>query len=227
MVNELGFTHPEAMDAYLATTGTDFRSQLAELAPGHHAATRLAGHFETAKATWMPRCRMFGDVRPAVDVLKAAGVPVFVCSSTRSGLVHDFCERHDLLRRLTSVDGWRPGHDKSMQLADAVDATGFRPDEVVFIGDSRRDADIADGVGTHFVGLVREGSRDAFEGSGVQVVNSLWRLAADVSRAVRGPITNRLPKPVEAVRRRSSPRAASNRGTWLSGVGRSERCRRP
>jgi phosphoglycolate phosphatase-like HAD superfamily hydrolase/phosphatidylglycerophosphate synthase/GTP:adenosylcobinamide-phosphate guanylyltransferase len=188
MVDELGLTRPEATDGYLATTGADFDTQLAELLPGLAAATPIAQRFEAARTTWMPQCKMFPDVLPALDRLKSAGIPVSVCSSTSRRLVHDFCERHDLLRRLISAEGWTPGHNKATQLARAVGGTGFRAEEVVFVGDSRRDADIARMVGTRFVGLVRKGSPDVFEGSGEHVVGSLLSLACGVSRAARSPI---------------------------------------
>jgi phosphoglycolate phosphatase-like HAD superfamily hydrolase/phosphatidylglycerophosphate synthase len=193
MVDELGLPEAEATDGYLATTGADFRTQLAELSPGAAATTPIAQRFETAKTTWMPQCEMFADVLPALERFGSAGIPVFVCSSTSLPLVRDFCERYDLKRRLSSADGWTPGHDKAGQLARAVDVTGFRGDEVVFVGDSRRDTDIARNVGTRFVGLVRKGSMDAFEGSGEHVVGSLLTLARDVSRAARSPIVMKRP----------------------------------
>ena len=188
MIDKLGLTQREAADGYHATAGTDFQSQLTELFPRLGGTTSIALRFEAAKTRWMPQCEMFADVLPALERLESAQVPVFVCSSTSLPLVRDFCRRHDLQRRLTLIDGWRPGHDKARQLARAVDLAGFRSDEVVFVGDSRRDADIARSIQTRFIGLIRKGSPDVFEGSGEHVVGSLLELARDVRRAARSPI---------------------------------------
>jgi len=189
LVDELGFGRPEAARLYLATAGSDFRTQLNELAPGHPALAEVAARFEAEQTRWMERCEIFTDVVPAVESLLAVGVPVLLCSSTRASLVHEFCERYDLLQRFTSVDGWAPGRSKSVQLAAGIAAAGLAGHQAVFIGDARRDADVARAAGARFVGLVRAGHPDAFAGSGAMVVGSLSKLAADVIRAVRFPVT--------------------------------------
>src|SRR3954452_12839353 len=135
-------------------------------------------------------CEMFPAVVPAVERLAAAGVPVLLCSSTRVPLVREFCERYGLLQRFASIDGWRPQHNKSAQLVSGVDAAGFAAHEVVFVGDTRRDADVARVAGTRFVGLVRAGHPDALAGSGANVVGSLSELAAAVARAVPSPLAS-------------------------------------
>ena len=70
-----------------------------------------------------------------------------------------------------------------------VAAAGFAPHEVDFVGDTRRDADVARAAGTRFVGLVRAGRPDALAGSGAKVVASLSELAANLVQAVRSPVT--------------------------------------
>ena len=157
--------------------------------PASPRLAEVASRFEAEKTRWMGRCEMFTDVVPALERLAAAGVPVLLCSSTRAPLVREFCERYGLLHRFASVDGWRPGHTKSVQLVSGVAAAGFAGHEVVFVGDARRDADVARAAGTRFVGLVRAGHPDALAGSGAKVVGSLSELAADLVRAVRSPVT--------------------------------------
>ena len=189
LVDELGFERAEAARQYLATAGSEFATQLDELAPGHPRLAAVASRFEAEKTRWMGCCEMFTDVVPAVERLAAAGVPVLLCSSTRVLLVREFCERYGLLQRFASVDGWGPGHRKSAQLVSGVAAAGFAGHEVVFVGDTRRDADVARAAGTRFVGLVRPGHPDALAGSGAKVVGSLSELAADLVQAVRSPLT--------------------------------------
>ena len=189
LVGELGFERAEAARQYLATAGSEFSTQLDELAPGQPRLAEVAGRFEAEKTRWMGGCELFSDVVPAVERLAAADIPVLLCSSTRVGLVREFCQRYGLLDRFASVDGWDSGRGKSVQLVSGVAAAGFAGHEVVFVGDTRRDADVARAAGTRFVGLVRAGHPDALAGSGAKVVGSLSELAADLIRAVRSPVT--------------------------------------
>src|SRR3954449_10339410 len=201
---ELGLERAEAARRYLATAGSEFATQLDEIAPGHPRLAEVASRFEAEKTRWMGCCELFTDVVPAVERLAAAGVPVLLCSSTRELLVREFCERHGLLQRFASVDGWGPRHTKCVQLVSAVAAAGFAGHEVVFVGDTRRDADVARAAGTRFSGLVRAGHPDALAGSGATVVGSLSELAADLVHALRSPLTREahecdpvLPHPIE------------------------------
>ena len=205
LVDELGFERAEAARQYLATAGSEFATQLDELAPGHPRLAAVASRFEAEKTRWMGCCEMFTDVVPAVERLAAAGVPVLLCSSTRVLLVREFCERYGLLQRFASVDGWGPGHRKSAQLVSGVAAAGFAGHEVVFVGDTRRDADVARAAGTRFVGLVRAGHPDALAGSGAKVVGSLSELAADLVQAVRSPLTREAHEGIRCWPPRSSP----------------------
>lgn len=189
LVDELGFERAEATRQYLATAGSTFATQLDEIAPGRPGLAQVASRFEAEKTRWMERCEMFTDVIPAVERLAEAGIPVLLCSSTRGPLVREFCERYGLLQRFESVDGWAPGHTKSVQLVSGVAATGFAGHEVVFVGDARRDADVARSAGTRFVGLVRAGHPDCLAGSGAKVVGSLSALADALVNAVRSPVT--------------------------------------
>nr|MBO2501517.1 HAD family hydrolase [Thermoanaerobacterales bacterium] len=188
LVDELGFEREVALARYRATSGADFRSQLEELAPGDPRCAAVARRFEEAKAQWMGRCQPFDDVPGALRRLAATGVPVLVCSSTRAELVRAFCERHGLEPYLTTVDGWAPERDKRTQLASWIRAQGLQGDEVVFVGDSRRDADVARAAGARFVGVARPDQPDLLAGSGAPVVASLLELAAAVERARRSPV---------------------------------------
>jgi phosphoglycolate phosphatase-like HAD superfamily hydrolase len=189
LVDELSLERDDAARRYLATAGSEFAAQLKEIAPGHPRLAEVAGRFEAEKTRWMASCQMFTDVVPALERLAAAGAPVLLCSSTRLELVREFCEQYGLGHRFAWVDGWGLGHDKFVQLVSGVAGTGFAGQEVIFVGDTRRDAEIARVAGIRFVGLVRPGHPDALAGSGAKVVGSLSDLATDLVRALRWPVT--------------------------------------
>jgi hypothetical protein len=79
------------------------------------------------------------------------------------------------------------------QLRAWAAAVGVPPRDVLFVGDSLRDAAIARDAGFRFVGLSRPGHPDAFVASGVPVVTSLTNLALVVARTRRSPVTVTIP----------------------------------
>ena len=186
---EFDLTRDEATRRYLATAGDDFATQLESITTGHPRADEVAARFESEKETIVEDCRPFVDARPALAKLQRAGVPILLCSSTRAELVHRFCGHHGLSELATTIDGLRPGHLKVDQLAEWAALIGVASSDVLFVGDSLRDAAIAEEAGLRFVGLVRPGHPDAFAGSGIAVVTSLAALARQVVRARRLPVS--------------------------------------
>jgi phosphoglycolate phosphatase len=188
LVEELGFEPLEATRRYLATAGSPFATQMDEIAPGQPRVGEVVRRFEEEKARWMAGCELFDDVIPAVAHLAAAGIPVLLCSSTPDPIVREFCARYGLFERFASIEGWSPGHPKAAQLVSGAALAGQRRHEVLFVGDSRRDAEVARAAGTRFIGLVRAGRPDGLAGSGEKVVGSLSELASAVARAAGSPV---------------------------------------
>ena len=186
---QLDLPRDEAASRYLATAGDDFRTQLDAIAPRYPSLDEIAIRFEADKEALMLDCQPFPDVGSAIERLVGVQVPVLVCSSTRVELVRVFCRRHGLAARATAVDGWRPDHPKAAQLSAWATTIGVAPSDVLFVGDTLRDAGIARAAGVRFVGLTRPGHPDAFVGAGLQVVTSLTDLARRVVRARRSPVS--------------------------------------
>ncbi|MCH7670297.1 MAG: NTP transferase domain-containing protein [Acidobacteria bacterium] len=186
---EFGLARSEATRRYLATAGDDFRTQLDVITAGHLHAHEVAAWFESEKEALIDGCRPFADAGPAFARLRRAGVPILVCSSTRSELVQRFCRRHELSELATAIDGWRPDHPKAEQLAEWAALIGVAPSDVLFVGDAMRDAAIAEAAGLRFIGLARPGHPDSFAGSGIAVVTSLAAVAHQVVRARRLPVS--------------------------------------
>lgn len=205
-------TRDGATRRYLATTGDDFATQLEAITAGHPRADEVAARFESEKEIIVEGCRPFADARPALARLRRAGVPILLCSSTRAELVRRFCRRHGLSELATTIDGWRPDHLKVDQLAEWAALIGVAPGDVLFLGDSLRDAVIAEEAGFRFVGLVRSGHPDAFAGSGIAVVTSLAALARQVVRARRLPVSvgNRRGRVATSTPEESPPAAGPN-----------------
>jgi CDP-L-myo-inositol myo-inositolphosphotransferase len=186
---EFDLTRDEATRRYLATAGDDFATQLDAILADHPRAHEVAARFESQKETLVAGCRPFADAGPALAQLRRAGVPILLCSSTRTELVQRFCRRHGLSELATTIDGWRSEHPKAEQLAVWAASIGVAPSDVLFVGDSLRDAAIAEAAGLRFVGLARPGHPDAFAGSGIGVVTSVAALARQLVYARRLPVS--------------------------------------
>ena len=181
-------TRDDATRRYLATAGDDFRTQVDVITAGHPRAQKVVARFESEQESLIEGCRPFADAGPALAQLRSAGVPILLCSSTRTELVHQFCERHGLSEHATTIDGWRPCRHKAEQLAEWVTSIDVAPWDVLFVGDALRDAAIAEEAGLRFLGLARPGHPDAFAGTGIAVVTSLAAIARQVARARRQPV---------------------------------------
>ena len=186
---EFDLTREDATRRYLATAGDDFATQLDAITAGDPRAEDVAARFECQKETLVEGCRPFTDAGPALARLRHADVPVLVCSSTRTEIVLRFCDRHGLSVLATTIDGWRSDHPKAEQLTEWAALIDVAPSEVLFVGDARRDAAIADEAGVRFVGLARPGHPDAFAGSAIAVAPSLSEITRLVVRAGRQPVS--------------------------------------
>jgi CDP-L-myo-inositol myo-inositolphosphotransferase len=188
--DELGLDVDDARSRYLASTGSDFATQLEEIDPaGGPARARAAQRFEVSKPELMDGVDPFPDVRAFLDDLHAAGVEVWLCSSTRQELVRQWIDRHRLGEHFRVVDGWSPGRDKAAQLRSVLDRSGRPPSRCLVVGDSRRDGQLAASIGMRFRGVLRAGTSN-LEGSGLAYEPDLRSISAAVAtRARLGVVT--------------------------------------
>jgi CDP-L-myo-inositol myo-inositolphosphotransferase len=178
---ELGLGIEDARSRYLASTGSDFATQLQEIDPSGGAARTHAAHrFEVSKPDLMDGVDPFPDLRAFLDELHAAGVEVCICSSTRRELVRHWIDRHRLGKHFRVVDGWSPGHDKAAQLHSVLDWSRRPPDRCLVVGDSRRDGQLAASTGMWFRGVLRPGTSN-LEGSGFAYAPDLRSISTAVA----------------------------------------------
>jgi phosphoglycolate phosphatase-like HAD superfamily hydrolase len=181
---ELGLGVDDARSRYLASTGSDFATQLQEIDPSSGApGTRAAHRFETAKPELMDGVDPFPDLRMFLDELHAAGVEVCICSSTRRELVRQWIDRHQLAEHFAVVDGWSPGRDKAAQVLSVLGWSHLPSDRCLVVGDSRRDGQLAASMGMRFRGVLRRETSN-LEGSG-------WAYAPDLRSISRAVATRR------------------------------------
>jgi phosphoglycolate phosphatase-like HAD superfamily hydrolase/phosphatidylglycerophosphate synthase len=178
---ELGLGIDDARSRYLASTGSDFATQLQEIDPSDGPAhTRAAHRFELSKPELMGGAAPFPDLRAFLDELHSAGIEVSICSSTRVELVREWTDRHRLGEHFRVVDGWSPGRGKAAQLDSVLDWSGRPPDRCLLVGDSRRDGQLAASRGMRFRGVLRPGTSN-LEGSGFAYATDLRSISKAVA----------------------------------------------
>lgn len=157
-----GWTVAEGRAAYLRTSGIPFFQQLEVLFPGDPGNGALMDAFEGGKLRFYEGKGLLPDVGPAVAALQARGVRAIVSSNNYGPVVERFLATQapafDLV--LGFGDGLAKGEP---HFARALAAFGLDRGELVFVGDSVRDAELAREAGVAFVGRRGTVAPEAFD----------------------------------------------------------------
>jgi choline kinase/phosphoglycolate phosphatase-like HAD superfamily hydrolase/phosphatidylglycerophosphate synthase len=178
-----GMSAETAWQAYRETTGMDFAAQLERIAPGGRCNAELADRFADRKPDLVRDCIPFPRTLDALARLRNLGVAVFICSSTTHEIVERFCAATGIDDLVDDVSGLRPEHTKLDQLQATVNRTGLRPDQVLFVGDSLYDVELANETGTRFTGATGLFTAEEFARAGVTTIVDLPELAALMAAA--------------------------------------------
>jgi phosphoglycolate phosphatase len=141
-----------ARELYLATCGLPFASQLEEIYPGDPRNRIASDTFEAAKPARCNKVQMPAETRRALEALRGAGVRIVVSSNNGVENVDAFAEASKFDFDLTL--GFGGGLAKGRPHFDAV-SRFFQIDrqQMLFVGDSLHDGEIAEREGVPFVAL--------------------------------------------------------------------------
>jgi phosphoglycolate phosphatase-like HAD superfamily hydrolase len=150
-----------AHELCLTTRGVPFAEQLEQLFPDDPRNGEAAAGFEAARAARCDAIRMAPETRQALERLRARGVRLVVSSSSTSADVERFAKAtefpFDLLLGVGPDGAKGPAH-----LDAASRAFEVGRQEMLFVGDSLRDGEIAEREGVPFVGLATTFSPERF-----------------------------------------------------------------
>ena len=166
----------EAKSKYLATTGIDFAGQLDIIFPSHPKNTEVADTFEKRKREEVYDYPVFPEVIPTLDFLREKGVKTFICSSTKQEIISRYCRLNNIDGLMDDNFGFKPDFRKGDQIDFVMKSNGLNPANVLFVGDSLRDADFAGDKNVGFMGLTRIFYETQFREKGAQSVGSLTEL---------------------------------------------------
>jgi len=180
LIHHYGLSPGEAYKRFLETVGAPFYQQLETLFHEDSRNHAVSEEFSARKLEIFDDAVPFDDAAEAIQLIRACGWPVYVCSSTEHELVTRFVQRHRLL--VTAAVGTVGADTKTGQIMVCASAAGLKPEQVVFIGDAPADAGYAYRAGARFLAVEHTFERSVFAGLSIQSVPTLL----DAVRAVLG-----------------------------------------
>jgi phosphoglycolate phosphatase-like HAD superfamily hydrolase len=158
-----GMSRGLARDMYLATSGLPFIRQLDSICPGDARNAAAAERFESSKPARCNQARMTADTRRTLAHLQSRGTRIVVSSNNGVDNVATFVASSGFNFDLVlGYDGkglakGRPHIDR------AARAFGVGRADMVFVGDSLHDGEIAEREALRFVGVAGTFSRERFQ----------------------------------------------------------------
>lgn len=150
-----------ARELYVATCGLPFIRQLESIFPGDARNRGASDLFEGRKPERCDQIRMAPDVERALTELKGRGVAIVVSSNNGVQNVATFARNAGFAFDL--VLGFGDGLAKGKPHIDRAAATfGVSRSEMLFVGDSLHDGEVAEAEGIPFVGLAGTFSYERF-----------------------------------------------------------------
>jgi phosphoglycolate phosphatase-like HAD superfamily hydrolase len=150
-----------ARELYLATCGLPFIKQLEEIYPTDPRNPIASDLFEGRKPARCGAIRMPQETRRALERMRARGVRIAVSSNNGTENVDAFVRSADFTFDL--VLGFGGGLAKGRPHLDRTSTVfGVGRQEMLFVGDSLHDGEIAEREGVPFVGIAGTFSADRF-----------------------------------------------------------------
>lgn len=159
-----GWDAETAQKGYIRTTGLPFFQQLEILFPNHPKNDEIATKFEEEKHTQFFNQPLFADTRETIVQLRQKYL-VGISSSTIQSLIEQYCQEKKLV--VDCILGYRSNFEKGKHHFDYIlKKYDLTSSNLVYVGDSLKDADRARGSDIAFIGRVGLFSEQEFQGHG-------------------------------------------------------------
>jgi phosphoglycolate phosphatase-like HAD superfamily hydrolase len=153
MAERHGLDRAAARRRYLETSGIPFHQQLEVICPADPRNAAASAEFEARKRAVCDATVMDADTVAGLEALRACGYRLVVSSNTGQPFVDDFARREafpfDLALGFDAARGLAKGRP---HVELACRELGVTTAELVFCGDSLKDAELAEECGIAFVG---------------------------------------------------------------------------
>lgn len=166
----------EAERRYLETTGLDFSSQIELMFPKDPRNQEIIDIFEAKKRENVLDQPLFSDSLSTLQFLKDKRISRFICSSTIKEITFEYCRLNGMENLVDECFGLKPKFDKGKQIDYIFESYGLGPEEVLFVGDSLKDGELAKKKNMSFVGISRIFKETEFQKKGMLAVSDLTAL---------------------------------------------------
>ena len=181
MADQFGDDIAWARAQYLSTSGIPFRQQLELIHPDDARNDDVSDEFERRKRSVCDSTPLDGRTRAALHALRTRGIRLVLSSNTAQHFVDEFVARErfpfDLAFGFCAERGLAKGEAHVQRTTAAL---GVDREDILFVGDSLKDGELAQHTGVGFVGRVGTFAADQFAArfSGVNTVTCISELPA-------------------------------------------------
>lgn len=176
LIDNYGLSEEEARSKYLETTGLDFATQMSMIFPNHPKNEEVISAFEKKKAETVMELPLFSDVIPTLRFFKKREISLFVCSSTPHDIIDEYLKLQKIDWYVDGHYGLKPAFQKSKQIDFILRRYRLRHYEVLFVGDSLKDGELAKNKKIGFAGISRLFSEKEFQKKGQFSIRNLTAL---------------------------------------------------
>ena len=175
---------------YMESSGSPFRHQLEEIFPGDGRNDEAAETFESRKMKTITPERFFPETKNVIETLRDSGVLVAVSSNNFAVNVKRLLREGGI--HVDMVLSYHPGfHKGDPHFSMILGRWQLKRSEILYVGDSIKDANWSKEYGVDFVGRTGTFTREVFEKRfpGAAVVDDLKDILSIVfpKRLEEGP----------------------------------------
>ena len=176
LVEHYDLHEEEARDQYLRTSGLDFAAQMELIFPKHPQNGQVVADFEKKKRETVLEHPLFPAAIPTLKFFQGLGISRFVCSSTPEELLDRYWRSSPVVIPADGYYGMKQDQNKSSRIGSILKDQDLQPREVIFVGDSLKDGEIAVSKGIQFIGINRIFTEAEFREQGLCSVSDLTAL---------------------------------------------------
>ena len=152
----------DARTKYRRTTGLPFEQQISILFPDHEKNEFVITEFEKEKIEGIFDLPLFSDAKETIDYLRENDYLVTISSSTTQPIIEKYCKINGLT--VDQILGYRPGFEKGKDHFDfLIEKFDVVNSEMIYVGDSLKDCERAQGSDIIFIGRFGMFSREDFD----------------------------------------------------------------
>ncbi|MHA1187810.1 MAG: HAD family hydrolase [Candidatus Heimdallarchaeota archaeon] len=152
----------EARTKYRRTTGLPFVQQISILFPDHEKNEFVISEFEKEKIEGIFDLSLFADSKETIDYLRENDYLVAISSSTTQPIIEKYCKLNGLI--VDQILGYRPGFEKGKDHFDfLIEKFEVTNTEMIYVGDSLKDCERAQGSDIVFIGRFGMFTREDFD----------------------------------------------------------------